>query len=89
MVIAAAVGFWRMPAPRLRAASWFLGAYGAFVFAAAIFRADPVDGFLSARPRSADDDDYDGDAALRRGNAGIRVLRNQRILRSASAVAAE
>jgi hypothetical protein len=50
MVIAAAVGFWRMPAPRLRAASWFLGAYGAFVFAAAIFRADPVDGFPAGTP---------------------------------------
>jgi len=50
MVIAAAMGFWRMPAPRLRAASWFLGAYGAFVFAAAIFRADPVDGFPVGTP---------------------------------------
>ena len=50
MVIAAAVGFWRMPAPRLRAASWFLGAYGAFVFAAAIFRADPMDGFPIGTP---------------------------------------
>jgi hypothetical protein len=50
MVIAAAVGFWRMPAPRLRAASWFLGAYGAFVFAGAIFRADPMDGFPAGTP---------------------------------------
>lgn len=50
MVIAAAVGFWRMPAPRLRAASVFLGLYGACVFAAAIFRADPVDGFPVGTP---------------------------------------
>ena len=53
MVIAAAVGFWRMPAPRLRAASGFLGAYGAFVFAAAILRADPVDGFPPGTPLGA------------------------------------
>lgn len=45
MVIAAAIGFWRMPAPRLRAASWFLGGFGASMIAAAIFTADPVDGF--------------------------------------------
>jgi hypothetical protein len=50
MVIAAAVGFWRLPAPRLRAASWFLGAYGAFVFAGGIFRADPMDGFPAGTP---------------------------------------
>ena len=50
MVIAAAVGFWRMPAPRLRAASGFLGAYGVFVFAASIFRADPMDGFPVGTP---------------------------------------
>ena len=50
MVMAAAVGLWRMPAPRLRVASGFLGAYGAFVFAASIFRADPVDGFPVGTP---------------------------------------
>ncbi|MBC8088747.1 MAG: DUF998 domain-containing protein, partial [Phycisphaerae bacterium] len=50
MVIAAAVGFWRMPAPRLRASSVFLGIYGACVFVAAIFRADPADGFPIGTP---------------------------------------
>jgi hypothetical protein len=50
MVIAAAVGFRRMPAPKLRAASWFLGAYGALVLAGAIFRADPMDGFPPGTP---------------------------------------
>jgi hypothetical protein len=50
MVIAAAAGFARMPAPRLRATSWFLGAYGACILAAAIVRADPVDGFPVGTP---------------------------------------
>ncbi|MBC8088276.1 MAG: DUF998 domain-containing protein, partial [Phycisphaerae bacterium] len=50
MVIAAAVGFRRMPAPRLRASSVFLGLYGVCVFAAAIFRADPADGFPIGTP---------------------------------------
>jgi len=53
MVIAAAVGFWRMPAPRLRAASWFLGGFGASMIAAAIFTADPVDGFPVGTPLGA------------------------------------
>jgi uncharacterized membrane protein YsdA (DUF1294 family) len=53
MVIAAAVGFWRMPAPRLRASSAFLCAYGAFVFAASILRADPMDGFPPGTPLGA------------------------------------
>ena len=47
MVVAAAIGFARQ---RLRAASWILGCYGVCIIAAAIFRADPVDGFPPGTP---------------------------------------
>jgi len=50
MVIAAAVGFARVLRPQSRAASWFLGAFGASMIAAAVFRADPVDGFPPGTP---------------------------------------
>jgi hypothetical protein len=50
MVIAAAVGFGRIPGPGLRGASWFLGGFGASMIAAAIFPADPVDGFPAGTP---------------------------------------
>jgi len=53
MVIAAAVGFRRMPAPRLRAVSWFLGGFGASMIAAAIFTADAMDGFPVGTPLGA------------------------------------
>lgn len=45
MVIAAAVGFARVLRPQSRTTSWFLAAFGASMMAAALFRADPVDGF--------------------------------------------
>lgn len=50
MVIAAAVGFRRVPGAGLRGASWFLGGFGASMIAAAIFPADPVDGFPAGTP---------------------------------------
>jgi hypothetical protein len=50
MVIAAAVGIARVPGPRARAVSWFLGAFGASMIVAAAFRADPVDGFPPGTP---------------------------------------
>jgi hypothetical protein len=50
MVIAAAAGFWRMPAPRLRAAAVFLALFGASMLAGAVFTADPVDGFPPGAP---------------------------------------
>jgi hypothetical protein len=50
MVIAAAVGFSRAMRPSSRAASWLLGSYGAALLAAAVFRADPVDGFPPGTP---------------------------------------
>ncbi len=50
MVIAAAVGMARALAPGGRAASWFLGAFGAAMLAAAVFPADPVDGFPPGTP---------------------------------------
>jgi hypothetical protein len=49
MVVAAAIGFARVRRP-LRAASWILGCYGVCIIAAAIFRADPVDGFPPGTP---------------------------------------
>lgn len=50
MVIAVAVGFRRVLGPKGRAVSWFLGAFGAGMIAAAVFPADPVDGFPVGTP---------------------------------------
>lgn len=49
MVIAAAIGFARV-LRESRAASWILGLYGACLLAAAVFPADPVDGFPPGTP---------------------------------------
>lgn len=45
MVIAAAVGFWRVPTPRLRASPVFLALFGLSMIVASVLRADPMDGF--------------------------------------------
>jgi hypothetical protein len=50
MVIAAVGGFRRVLAPRPGAWTWFLFAYGAGMILAAIFPADPVDGFPPGTP---------------------------------------
>jgi hypothetical protein len=50
MVVAAAVGFKRVLGPRSLAASAFLGAFGACMIVAAVFRADPMDGFPVGTP---------------------------------------
>jgi hypothetical protein len=50
MVMAAAVGFRRVLGPRSRATSLFLLAYGMAMIVAAIFPADPVDGFPPGTP---------------------------------------
>ena len=50
MVVAAAVGFARVLGPTSRAVTWFLGAFGVSMLAAAILRADPVDGFPIGTP---------------------------------------
>lgn len=50
MVIAAAVGIARAHGANLRKASWFLGCFGASMLAAAVFPADPVDGFPIGTP---------------------------------------
>lgn len=50
MVIAAAVGFRRVLGPKSRAVAWFLGAFGASMIVAAVFTADPVDGFPPGTP---------------------------------------
>jgi Protein of unknown function (DUF998) len=50
MVVAAAVGFRRVLGPKSRAATWFLGGFGVAMIAAAIFPADPVDGFPPGTP---------------------------------------
>ena len=49
MVLAAAAGFARVLGPR-RAVAWFLGGYGLAMILAAIFPADPVDGFPPGTP---------------------------------------
>lgn len=50
MVLAAAVGFRRVLGPKSRAVSWFLGGFGASMIVAAVFPADPVDGFPVGTP---------------------------------------
>lgn len=50
MVIAAAVGFARVLGPESRAVVWFLAAFGASMLVAAVFRADPMDGFPIGTP---------------------------------------
>lgn len=50
MVIAAAVGFGRVLGPKSRATTWFLGGYGVAMLVAALFPADPVDGFPPGTP---------------------------------------
>jgi hypothetical protein len=50
MVVAAAVGFARVLRPHSRAAGWILGCFGASMIAAAVFPADPVDGFPIGTP---------------------------------------
>lgn len=50
MVIAAAIGIARVVGRAGRATTWVLGAYGVCVALAAIFRADPVDGFPVGTP---------------------------------------
>jgi hypothetical protein len=50
MVLAAAVGFRRVLGPKSRAVSWFLGGFGASMIVAAVFQADPVDGFPVGTP---------------------------------------
>jgi hypothetical protein len=49
MVLAAAAGFARVLGPR-RAVTWFLGGYGLAMILAAMFPADPVDGFPPGTP---------------------------------------
>jgi hypothetical protein len=50
MVVAAAVGFYRVLGPKSLAASGFLGAFGGSMIVAAVFRADPMDGFPVGTP---------------------------------------
>lgn len=50
LVLAAAVGIGRVLRPTSRATTWSLGGFGAAMIAAAIFPADPVDGFPPGTP---------------------------------------
>jgi hypothetical protein len=50
LVVAAAVGIRRVLGTDARALSWFLAAFGAGMLAAALFPADPVDGFPPGTP---------------------------------------
>jgi len=50
MVLAAAVGFARVLGTTSRMTSWFLGAFGVSMIVAALFPADPVDGFPVGTP---------------------------------------
>jgi hypothetical protein len=50
MVLAAAVGFGRVPGPTSRGVRWSLGIFGASMLVAAVFPADPMDGFPVGTP---------------------------------------
>ena len=50
LVIAGAVGIARAIRPHSTGVSWFLGAFGASMVVAAVFRADPMDGFPVGTP---------------------------------------
>jgi hypothetical membrane protein len=50
MVLAAAVGFGRVLGPKSRAFRWSLAGYGLGMILAAIFPADPIDGFPPGTP---------------------------------------
>jgi hypothetical protein len=50
MVLAAAVGFGRVLGPKSRGVRWSLMIFGASMLVAAVFRADPVDGFPVGTP---------------------------------------
>jgi hypothetical protein len=50
MVLAAAVGFRRVLGPKSSAVTWFLGGFGVAMIVAAVFPADPVDGFPPGTP---------------------------------------
>ncbi len=50
MVIAAAIGMWRVLRPTGRAATVALGTYGVAMIAAAVLKADPMDGFPVGTP---------------------------------------
>lgn len=50
MVLAAAVGMWRVLRPAGRATAIALGTYGIALLAAAVFKADPMDGFPAGTP---------------------------------------
>lgn len=50
MVVAAAIGFARVLRPQSRAAAWFLGLFGVGMILAAVFPADPMDGFPVGTP---------------------------------------
>lgn len=50
MVLAAAVGFGRVLGPASRATRWSLGLFGVSMLVAAVFRADPMDGFPAGTP---------------------------------------
>jgi hypothetical protein len=51
MVLAAAVGFGRVLGPKSRAVTWLLGGFGVAMIVAAMFPADPVDGFPPGTPK--------------------------------------
>lgn len=50
MVVAAAAGLARVLRPHSRTGGWFLGAFGVSMLLAAVFPADPVDGFPPGTP---------------------------------------
>jgi len=51
MVLGAAMGFQRVLGRTSRAVGWFLGVFGASMIVAAVFRADPMDGFPIGTPK--------------------------------------
>lgn len=72
MVLAAAVGIHRVLGAGSRGMTLALGVYGIGMLLAALFPADPVDGFPRHAGRVSGRDQHHGHAPLRRGRADLR-----------------
>jgi hypothetical protein len=90
MVVAAAVGFKRVLGPRSLATSAFLGFFGVCMIVAAVFPADPMDGFPVGTPvGAARVDQQHGADPFPCGFSRIRLAHTQLPLRGASDVTPE
>ena len=89
MVLAAAMGFGRVLGPKSRAMTWFLGGFGVAMIVAAMFPADPVDGFPAGHARRASPTSISttGLVHFAAGGLGLHFPRPQLLLRGMGDVA--